>query len=418
MKRNKLIMMGVAGVALVAIFGSLAARAMATPPDVPTEKVRRETLSVTVFVSGRTEPSGAKDVFPPAQGTIKRILVTEGQQVVAGQKLAEMDRAPLSAQLLAAEAAYRTAQAQVDAIHDQGPSSADYEAANDSVRLTKRAYDRASEAMKRLESTGSHAAVEIEAAESALDQAHSGYLQARSAKRKLATAVPTGSQKHAAAAGLAQAKAALRLAKSNLEMATLKAPIAGVVTFNSAVPSPTGEGKPVDGCAVSPASAPFTIAPAVRFTGQADEVDVARIQPGDSAIVRLDSFPGADFKTQVASIDPQAVQTKTGGTAFPVLILLDDVDKAIRIGMNGNAEVAVDSVKDALTIPAEALVDEKDESFVFVVKNGRLTRTVVETGVMTDTRVQVVRGLAEGDVVAISTNGQVLTDGMTVKAGR
>lgn len=418
MKRNKLMMIGAAGVALAAVLGPLAARALATPPDVPTEKVKRETLSVTVFVSGKTEPSGAKDVFPPVQGTIKRILVTEGQQVVAGQKLAEMDPAPLNTQLLAAEAAYRAAQAQADAIDDQGPSSADYEAANVSASVARRAYDRASEAMRRLESTGPHAAAEIAAAEAARDQAHAAHLQARSAKRKLATAEPTGSQRTAAAAALAQAKDALTLAKSYRAKATLKAPIAGVVTFNSPVPSPTGEGKPTDGCSVSPASAPFTIAPAARFTGQADEVDVARIQPGDPAVVRLDAFPGVDFRTEVGSIKPQAVQTKTGGTAFPVLIPLDDVDESIRLGMNGNVEIAVDAVEDALTVPAEALVDEGDASFVFVLENGRLSRTPVETGAMTDTRIQIVRGLSEGDVVAIPANGETLTDGMSVKAGR
>ncbi len=138
MKWNKVLMVGAAGVALVAVLWPLAAGALAAPPDVPTEKVKKEMLSVTVFVSGRTEPSGAKDVFPPAQGTIRRIVVTEGQEVVAGQKLAEMDPAPLDAQLLAAKAAYRAAQAQVGAIDDQRPSSADYEAANESVAVADR----------------------------------------------------------------------------------------------------------------------------------------------------------------------------------------------------------------------------------------------------------------------------------------
>jgi hypothetical protein len=69
-------------------------------------------------------------------------------------------------------------------------------------------------------------------------------------------------------------------------------------------------------------------------------------------------------------------------------------------------------------VPAEALVDEKDASYVFVLKDGRLHKTAVETGAMTDTRIQIVKGLAEGDAVALPPTGATLTDGMSVKGGR
>jgi RND family efflux transporter MFP subunit len=304
----------------------------------------------------------------------------------------------------------------------QAPSASDYEAADEGLRAAKAAYNQASDSVDALKSGGSKVpAAQIKAAETQRDSAHAGYLQARSAKRKL-DAADSGSQRSAAIAQRAQAKAALDRAEADRDKATLKAPIAGIVVFNALAPAAPGADaqKATDGCAVSPAAAPFTIAPidSARFSGNADEVDVARIKAGDTAVVKLDAFPGEEFKTTVGSIEPQAVQTKTGGTAFPVLLPLLKTGKTLRIGMSGTAEVAVDAVENALSIPAEALVDEKDGSFVFVLRDGHLRKTAVETGAMTDTRIQVVKGLAEGDAVALPPAGVTLTDGMSVKAGR
>jgi HlyD family secretion protein len=340
----------VAAVALVAVVGPLAARALAAAPDVQTAKVARETLSVTVTLSGKTQPAGAKDVFPPTQGTIKQVVVTAGQQVRAGQVLATMDTKPLDAQVLSAKAAYEAAEAQVDGIDSQAPSATDYQAAREGLRAAKAGYDQASDNVASLKAAGAKVpAAQLKAAQTQRDSAHAGYLQAKSAKRKLDNA-SVGSQRSAAIAQRAQAKAALDTAEANLDKASLKAPIDGIVVFNALGASAPGAEAPkaTDGCAVSPAAAPFTVVPvgSARFSGNADEVDVARIKTGDTAVVKLDAFPGEEFKTKVGSIEPQSVQTKTGGTAFPVLLPLLDTGKTIRIGMSGTADIAVDAVKE------------------------------------------------------------------------
>jgi multidrug efflux pump subunit AcrA (membrane-fusion protein) len=61
-------------------------------------------------------------------------------------------------------------------------------------------------------------------------------------------------------------------------------------------------------------------------------------------------------------------------------------------------------------------VDDKDGQFVFVVKGGLLEKRKVKTGVMTENDVQIAQGLSAGDVVALSSAGQ-LKDGMKVKTG-
>jgi HlyD family secretion protein len=426
MKKKSII--GGIGVLLAAsIAWPLATRAFASTPDVTTDKVKRETLAITVTVSGKTEAAGTKDVFPPAAGTLKRVLVSEGQRVRRGQVLAQMDPKPLDAQVRGARAALSAADAQIDSIDAQMPSDADRDAADESVTTSRNIWQRSSKTVDELaedygrskDATRAALKSALEGAKTQRDQAYVGYLNAKAGARKL-DAASGGSQEAAASAQREQAKEDLEQALLNRSKAALRAPITGIVILNSPAATPGGDGPgPTDGCAVSPAWAPFTIAPAgsARFDAQADEADVARIREGQEAIVTLDAFPGQDFPTRVGSIKPTSVQTKTGGTAFPVLLPLERTGKDILFGMGGNAEIEVDAVKDALTIPAEALIEDQDSTYVFVVRGGKLRKVTVETGAMTDTRIQIARGLAEGDEVGVPTDTTALAEGMTVEAG-
>lgn len=99
---------------------------------------------------------------------------------------------------------------------------------------------------------------------------------------------------------------------------------------------------------------------------------------------------------------------------FPVYMQLDDdAAEGLLIGMKGDVEIEVSSVPNVLTIPVEALFDEGGTSYVYLVENGTLARTEVKVGTLTETTVEVVSGVEEGDTVALS--GPVeLVDGMAV----
>jgi HlyD family secretion protein len=255
-------------------------------------------------------------------------------------------------------------------------------------------------------------------AKASIAQAEAGYKSALSALHKAEAADPS-SQRAAADDAVEQASAALDLAENNLDNATLVAPIDGTVFFN-AVGIAGADGKtPLAsvGSAVSLASAPFSVVDlgGSTFTAQVDEADIDRVRVGMKADVTLDSFPGETFKTKVTHIDSAAQPTATGGTIFPVDLAIRDTAKNMLIGMKGDTVIHVSSIPGALTIPLEALFNENGTNFVYKVVGGvKLAKTTITIGATTDTQVEVVGGLAKGDVVALASP-TTYTDGMAVR---
>lgn len=426
-KRGRIIAVVTILLVVVATTGVVLSRAFAAGVSVPTATAKTETLSVTVSVSGKTEADGKRDVFPPVAGTLKKVLVTEGQEVTAGELLATMDGDQLDAAVDAAEGAYEQAASQLEALGSAAPSKAERDAAAASVSTAKRAYDRAKDAYDAAATVARHAGpaekaaanAKLGAARDAKDQAYAAYLGAKAQKQRLASAGDTDARSKAARVGKDAASRSLARAKANRRKGELRAAISGVVIFNAiGAPGPDGSApKATEGAGVSPAAAPFTVVDlsSLKFVGQLDESDVPRVKNGTKAKVELDAVPGKEYATTVLAVRPNAVQTANGATVFPVTLRLDNADGALRIGMSGSVDLSVADVADAVSIPIEALVDSKDGSSVFVVENGRLAKRAVTAGVMTETRVQIAKGLKAGETVAIGGGVLPLKEGMQVQ---
>ncbi|MBN2405614.1 MAG: hypothetical protein JXE06_08540, partial [Coriobacteriia bacterium] len=116
----------------------------------------------------------------------------------------------------------------------------------------------------------------------------------------------------------------------------------------------------------------------------------------------------------VERVERTSSLTPTGGTAFPVLMRLKDVGERALLGMNGSVDIEISSIDDAISVPVEAVLDDSDGSYVFLVRDGRAVRVNVKTGTLTDTRAQILTGVAADDKVVISGLTE-LEDGVTVK---
>jgi membrane fusion protein, multidrug efflux system len=83
-------------------------------------------------------------------------------------------------------------------------------------------------------------------------------------------------------------------------------------------------------------------------------------------------------------------------------------------GAFANVRLVLAELADALLIPAEALIPDFEAAYVFVAKDGKAERRRVVTGTRTDTSVQVLDGLAAGDVV-VTSGLQQLRAGAPIK---
>lgn len=489
MSRGLKIGLGVAALLLVA--GGVVAAALQFSgggPEIETAQATEVNLGVSVNASGKIEEGLSADLYPPTAGTLAAVYVTEGADVFAGDKVAMMDQAPLEAQVEQARSALAQAEAQLDTVDDQAPSSADIAAAEANVTASKAALDAACAQLDAVDdqapSSADKKAAEsaVVAAQTAYDNANAAYkaaqkayqaqpspdtyaamLQAETAKDQAYAALQSAkaqrdqlvstdlsparaqaeagveqaraaydgavaqldklrstsvsAQAAAAQSGVDAAAAQLALAESNLKNSTFIAPIDGVVFFNaSGQPDLAGSApQPEPGAAVSPQVAPFSVVDldGSVFVAEVDEADIERVEPGMLAAVRLDAIPSDEISTTVVRVQRSARQTPTGGTVFPVDLALVDTGFELLIGMKGDVEIEVESVPSAVVVPIEALFEEGGESYVFVVEDNVLDRTVIEVGAATETDIQVLSGLEAGAEVALSGPTEY-EDGMSV----
>jgi len=424
--RGKIIAGVIALVVIVAVVGGVWYTSTASATPVSVAKATSETLGVIVTASGKIEAANKAEVYPPTAGLLTSVDVEDGDVVEAGDKLAQMDTAPLRLQVKQAQAGLKGARAQLDGVNKGVPAAIDRAAADAGINAAQAAFNAAKGAYDSFyavyQASPPMTQASLEATltqlEIAKKQAYAGLQNARSGRTKLTTVGKVSLARASAAAAVDSASYALKLAQDTLDNATLTAPIDGVVVFN-AVGSPGTDGtfpKASVGAAVAPGSAPFTVVDLsdLNFNAQVDEADVAKIKKDMTAKVSLDAFASSTFNGKVRSVRSTAVQTTTGGIAFPVLLGVEAADQSLLIGMSGSVDIEVNAVSGALTIPIEAILDDAGKKFVFVVRDDKVAKVEVTTGTLTDVRAQILSGLSDGDTVATSKLTE-LKDGMAVR---
>lgn len=437
MRRRRVLIAAGALVVLAGVVTTVALTIGRRPSEVEIVEVTRETLSLDVVATGRVQAAVRADVVPPTAGTLESVEASDGQFVKAGQVIARLNLGQLESQLRQAEAGERAARAQVAAIRDQGPTQDQVDSADQAVATAKQTYDQTAAAADSLEQligglpedTVGDADASV-VTDALVGQAYGQYQQALA--QRAALDVDTSSSDDAAQAQADQAAEQVRLAQQAVNDAAMEAPIDGIVVFNAVSAGGLGSGagasltggggtadlssaKPAEGTPVNPQQPPFSVVQlgSMQFSAEVDEADITKIKPGLGAAIRLDAFEGRSFDSTVTRVLPQAQSTSTGGTVFPVLLPLTDSGANLLVGMQGDATIRLRSVPDAVTIPVEAMYEERGKRIAYAVSGGRLRRRVIQTGVVTETRVQVTEGLEPGDQVLVSGPDEV-ADGMRV----
>lgn len=134
----------------------------------------------------------------------------------------------------------------------------------------------------------------------------------------------------------------------------------------------------------------------MELTLSIDELDIPLVEIGQSVTIAVDALKDVQLSGVVEKIAPLG-NTETSVTTYDVYVqLTGDVDERIKSGMNVTGEILVSSVQSALLLPAEALLSDSEGWYVQL-QDGSYAD--VKLGVTTDSQVQIVSGLSEGDVV-------------------
>jgi RND family efflux transporter MFP subunit len=179
----------------------------------------------------------------------------------------------------------------------------------------------------------------------------------------------------------------------DLRDATLVSPFNGIVT-EVTTKSPGDTISTADGVTVLNTDTLY-------FQAEVDEIDFTKAEKGQEAEVLLDAFPGRTFKGVVDQVGKVGVETLGGGINILVDIELESFEENIIYGLKGESEIILGRKDDALVIPREYIIYEKDKSFVNVKVNRKLKKKEVVLGVSNGDYLEVAEGLDEGQEIHI-----------------
>jgi HlyD family secretion protein len=276
----------------------------------------RGDLRVTVTATGTLEPTNQVDVGSEVSGTIEQVLVEEDDRVKAGQVLARIDPAKLSAQVLQLQAGLQAAEAR----------------------------------LRQAEATSEESRTQLERLEQ-LHEATKGMTPSpQDLDTQRAAAKRARADEASAAASVSQARASLQALRTDLAKAVIRSPIDGVVLTRTAEPGATV-------AAAFQAPVLFRIAEDLRrmeLRVDVDEADVAQVKDGEDATFTVDAHPCRAFTARVQRVR-QASQTTDGVVTYEAVLVVDNSALALRPGMTATAELTVSRVKDAVLVPNAAL---------------------------------------------------------------
>lgn len=94
-----------------------------------------------------------------------------------------------------------------------------------------------------------------------------------------------------------------------------------------------------------------------------DELDITKVQPGQSASVTLDALPGERFEATVSQV--AASGTNEGGSSKFTVELTLEKDSQMLPGMQASAFLTLDTARNVLCVPAAALGEENGEPVLY-----------------------------------------------------
>ncbi len=145
---------------------------------------------------------------------------------------------------------------------------------------------------------------------------------------------------------------------------------------------------------------------------QIPQTELEKFAAGHAATLEVDSMPGHKYAAKIARISP-TIDTRNG--TFRATAYINNELKELAPGMFARFSVSYEKHSDAMVIPARALVEEDEQTSVYVVSDGEVARRQIETGLESDGQVEVLSGLVGNEQVVV-VGHSALRDGSKVLA--
>lgn len=360
-------------------------------PDVRVVSLTKSDLLKKIQLTGKTVPEAQVDIAAKYTGKIREVNVELGQSVVPGQILLVQDTNDIDAALAQNTAVLRGANA--DAMQSNASFQASYQKAQADYNRTMINYQR----YKSLYETGA-------VSKEALDNVEQQMTAAKAELDTWSNQLVAGS-----AASVVSKQAAMEKAQASIEALAqqrsdmiIRAPRAGVIGYRQAevgnlaqagqkLLSIVDNSKIYVDCAVA-------------------EQDIGQMRLGMPAEIKVDAL-GKTYNGKIIYISP-SMDSST--QVFTIRLALEGADVSLKAGMFARTDMTVTLRQQTLSVPKEAVISLNGKDRVFVIDaNNQAQERIVQLGFRTDSSIEIVDGVKEGDKVAI-TNLARLKTGTTV----
>lgn len=339
--------------------------------ELQTSLVVREDLTNSMILSGNIASSNLISVMTKTSGVVKKVYVTDGQVVKAGDKIAEIT------------------------LDSEGKNS--QSSAWSSYLSAKNSLESAKTKQWSLESSMwvAHEKFEADALDTELSVDDPIFIQTQ--RDWLAAEATYKNQAQA----VIQAQASVTQAWNNYQLyqATITAPQDGIVVGLSLAEGLSvsyNEGSSGNASSQTVATLKTAGSPVASFS--VTEVDINKIKVGQEVTLTLDSIEDQVFSGSIVAVD-RVGETSSSVTQYPVLVKFNEDSTDILTNMAVDAEIILDSRQNVLVVPLSSVNQFGNKKIVKVMKEGKSVPVEVETGLETETEVEIVSGLNEGDVI-------------------
>lgn len=365
MKINRKLLVVIAIVAIIGLPFVIKASRGEANKEVDIVVAAEQQIRPTILASGVLAYLTEVNLTAELVAKVREILVKEGDQVSAGQLLMRLD-----------PETYRNAIEREEASRRQGVISIERQRL--ALSLREKQFERSERML----------------AAKMIDQ--SRYDEDRN-QRDLARVELKSSEE-----ALRRAEAVLGEAREQLTKTDIRAPIAGTVV---ALPIKVGETAiPSTNALAGAQLMKIADTSAIQAKLKVDEADIGKISVGQKADVYAAAYPDTALKGEVIQI-ALAPTIENQGRAYEVTALLQvPADLGLRSGMSARADVFLGDGSKQLAVPVEAVgsadsEDKKTQRFVWVERDGKAHKQIVEVGLSDDQWEAISKGLSAGDRV-------------------
>jgi HlyD family secretion protein len=361
-----------------------------------------QTVSSSITTNGKVEPVRGFEAHAPLPVTVQKVLVKEGAHVTAGQLLLVLDDTRARSELAASQTRLKAAQAEYSSLLAGGNQQQvlSRQAALEKATIERDSAKRKLSALERLQQRGAASPDEVAAIRDLLARAQADLAELQSQVRYSPQAQARVQSE------IADAQAAVDLAAQVLRNSNVRAPFAGTVYF---LPARAGAYVNIGDLLLQEADLSQ-----LQIRAFVDEPEIGRLAVGQAVKITWDALPGHSWQATVSTL-PSTVVSRGSRVVGEILCRVDKSELLLP-NINVSATIVAGSKDNALTVPREAVREDSGHNYVYVLQDNRLHRREVKLGISNLTRVEILSGISENDVVGVQSYSPTpMSDGVEVK---